>query len=206
LFNNTVYFSFILENPWSQMPDSEEPNFPAPVGSAAALAEREREQGSGKIVGAAGMRAQKIVFNSAELDGGDALRKDEWIASLSSGYARLHADPAADMPFNGELQIALLDDISVGTIRGTVKTISRTAPDIAAENTDNVVLLWNAGTSPTRIEQGGRSAELAAGSSVLIEQCEPPGSRWRRQRAICWRCRRRGGASARVSRVLKTAL
>ena len=45
------------------MPDSEESNFSTPV------------------------MAQKIVFNSAELDGGDVLRKDEWIASLSSGYA-----------------------------------------------------------------------------------------------------------------------
>jgi AraC-like DNA-binding protein len=131
------------------MPDSEESNFSTPV------------------------MAQKIVFNSAELDGGDVLRKDEWIASLSSGYARLHADPATDMPFKGKLKIALLDEISIGTIHGTVQTISRTAPDIVAENTDNVVLLWNAGACPTRIEQGGRSAELAEGSSVLIEQCEP---------------------------------
>jgi AraC-like DNA-binding protein len=155
------------------MPDSEEPDFSTPHCATKAVPGHDREDGLCDIVGARGVMAQKIVFNSAELDGGEVLRKDEWIASLSSGYARLHADPAADMPFNGELQIALLDEISVGTIHGTVKTISRTAPDIAAENTDNVVLLWNAGASPTRIEQGGRSAELAEGSSVLIEQCEP---------------------------------
>ena len=141
--------------------------------SAKAVREHARGKGSGEIVVAQGVTGQKIVFNSAELDGGEILRKDEWIASLSSGYARLHADPAADLPFNGELQIALLDEISVGTIHGTVTTISRTAPDIAAEYTDNVVLLWNADASPIRIEQGGRSAELAEGSSVLIEQCEP---------------------------------
>ena len=155
------------------MPDSEEPNFSAPAGSAEALPRRDREQGSGEIADAAGVTMQKIVFNSAELEGDDVSRKDEWVALLSSGYARLHADPAADMPFNGELQIAVLDEIAVGTIRGTVKTFSRTAPDIAAENTDNVVLFWNAGACPIRIEQGGRSAELAQGSSVLIEQCEP---------------------------------
>jgi AraC-like DNA-binding protein len=158
------------------MPDSEERTFPTPdfsTESTEALPRRDREEGSGEITGAAGLTTQKIVFNSAERDGDDALRKDEWISSLSSGYARLHADPAAGTPFNGELQIALLDEISVGTIHGTVRTISRTAPDIAAENTDNVVMLWNAGACPTRIEQGGRSAELAEGSSVLIEQCEP---------------------------------
>jgi AraC-like DNA-binding protein len=119
------------------------------------------------------LTVQKIVFNSAELEGDDVLRKDEWIASLSSGYARLHADPVTDVPFNGELQIAVLDGISIGTIHGTVHAISRTASDIGAEDTDNVVLLWNSGACPTRIEQGGRSVELAEGSSVLIEQCEP---------------------------------
>ena len=155
------------------MPDSEEPNFPAPDYSTEALPRRDREEGSGEIAGAAGVTTQKIVFNSAELEGDDVSRKDEWVALLSSGYARLHADPAADMPFHGELQIALLDEIAVGTISGTVKTFSRTAPDIAAENTDNVVLFWNAGACPIRIEQGGRSVELAEGSSVLIEQCEP---------------------------------
>jgi AraC-like DNA-binding protein len=159
------------------MPDSEERTFPTPdfsTESTEALPRRDREEeGSREIAGAAGVTTQKIVFNSAELEGDDVSRKDEWVALLSSGYARMHADPAADMPFNGELQIAVLDEIAVGTIRGTVKTFSRTAPDIAAENTDNVLLFWNAGACPIRIEQGSRSEELAQGSSVLIEQCEP---------------------------------
>jgi AraC-like DNA-binding protein len=155
------------------MPDREAPEVAAPDFSTEALPGPDRERGPGEIAGAARLGAQKIVFNSAELDGDNASRKDEWLASLSSGYARLHADPAVDIPFNGELKIALLDEISVGTIHGTVTTISRTAADIAAGNTDNVVLLWNAGACPTRVEQGGVSVDLPEGSSVLIEQCEP---------------------------------
>jgi AraC-like DNA-binding protein len=155
------------------MPDREVPESPTPDFSTETLSGHDRATGPGEIAGAARLSAQKIVFNSAELDGDDASRKDEWLASLSSGYARLQADPAADIPFNGELKIALLDEISVGTIHGTVTTISRTSADIAAENTDNVVLLWNAGAGPTRVEQGGGSVDLPEGASVLIEQCEP---------------------------------
>jgi AraC-like DNA-binding protein len=116
---------------------------------------------------------QRIVFDAAGLTGGDAARKDEWIASLSSGYARLNAEPVPGRPFRGELRIVLMDDVSVGTVHGTVKTIARTAADIAVHNTDNLVLLCNAGVAPIRIEQQGRSADLATGSAVMIEQCRP---------------------------------
>jgi len=116
---------------------------------------------------------QRIVYSSGDLAGDEALRKDQWIASLSSGYAHLHADPAAEMSFDGELRIARTSEVSVGSIRGTVKSISRTANDIASENTDNVVLLCNADSSSMCVEQSGRSVELAAGAFVLIEQREP---------------------------------
>ena len=116
---------------------------------------------------------QRIVFDAAGLSAGDAARKDEWIASLSSGYARLNADPVAGRPFHGELRMVLADDASVGTVQGTVKTIARTAADIAVHNTDNLVLLCNAAVAPIRIEQRGRSADLATGAAVMIVQCQP---------------------------------
>ena len=116
---------------------------------------------------------QRIVYSSSDLIGDEALRKDQWISSLSSGYAHLRADPAADTPFTGELRIARTGDVSVGTIRGTVKSISRTTDDIAAQNTNNVVFLSNSSCSPLYIEQSGRSVELAPLASVLIEQSEP---------------------------------
>jgi len=120
-----------------------------------------------------GESVQRIVFDAAGLAGDDVARKDEWIASLSSGYARLNADPVADRPFRGELRIVLADDVSVGTVQGTVKTIARTAADIAVHNTDNLVLLCNAGAAPIRVAQNGRSADLATGAAVMIAQCEP---------------------------------
>lgn len=116
---------------------------------------------------------QKIIFDAGKLAGDNAARKDQWIASLSASYARLNADPVTDRPFRGELRTALVDDVSVGTVRGTVKTIARTATDIAIHNTDNLVVLCNAGTAPIRVEQKGQNADLAAGAAVMIEQCEP---------------------------------
>ena len=116
---------------------------------------------------------QRIKFDAAELAGDDAARKDQWTATLSASYVRLNADPVADRPFRGELRTALTGDVSVGTVRGTVKTIARTAADIAVHNTDNLVLLCNAGTDPIRIDQKGQSADLVTGAAVMIEQCEP---------------------------------
>jgi hypothetical protein len=77
-----------------------------------------------------------------------------------------------DRPFRGELRTALAGDVSVGTVQGTVKTIARTAADIAVHNTDNLVLLCNAGTAPIRMEQKGQSADLATGAAEFFEQCE----------------------------------
>jgi AraC-like DNA-binding protein len=116
---------------------------------------------------------EKIVYRSDDLIGDEALRKEQWISSLSSGYVHLQADPVAETLFEGELRIALTSEVSVGTIRGTVKSISRTADDIAAQNTNNVVLLSNAGESTVCVDQSGRSVELQPGGAVLIEQCEP---------------------------------
>lgn len=116
---------------------------------------------------------QRIVYSSNELIGDEALRTEQWISSLSSGYAHLHADPAHGRSFQGELRIARTCDVAVGTIHGTVKSISRTVDDIATQNTNNVVLLMNAGHSLLRIEQSGKSVELAQGASVLIEQSAP---------------------------------
>lgn len=116
---------------------------------------------------------ERISYSSSDLDGGEALRREQWISSLSSGYARLHADPAKETPFKGELSIAKAGDVSIGSIRGTVKSISRSSENIAAQNTNNLVLLLNAGHSTLRVDQSRRSVELASGASVLIEQCEP---------------------------------
>ncbi|QOG22708.1 MULTISPECIES: AraC family transcriptional regulator [Bradyrhizobium] len=116
---------------------------------------------------------QRIIFDSSALAGEERSRKDLWISTLSSGYVRLNADPAANRPFQGQLKIAVIDKTSVGTIYGTVKTIARSAREVAAENTDNVVLLCNSGTRRICIEQKGVAIDLDAGDPVLIEQCAP---------------------------------
>lgn len=116
---------------------------------------------------------QRIIFDSSALAGEERSRKDLWISTLSSGYVRLNADPVADRPFQGQLKIAVVDEMAVGTIYGTVKTIARTAREVAAENTDNVVLLCNSGTRRICVEQKGVAVDLDAGDSVLIEQCAP---------------------------------
>jgi AraC-like DNA-binding protein len=116
---------------------------------------------------------QRIVYSSDALIGDETLRKEQWISSLSSGYANLHADPAVGRSFQGELRIARTCDVAVGTIHGTVKSISRTINDIASHNTNNVVLLLNAGLSRLGVDQSGKSVELAPGASVLIEQSAP---------------------------------
>ncbi|TIP33979.1 MAG: hypothetical protein E5X77_40740, partial [Mesorhizobium sp.] len=74
----------------------------------------------------------RIIYNSSDLIGGEQIQKEQWISTLSSGYARLHADPAIGRSFEGELRIVRTCDVSVGTIHGTVKSISRTTEDIAA--------------------------------------------------------------------------
>jgi AraC-like DNA-binding protein len=116
---------------------------------------------------------QRIVFDSTELPGDERLRRERWVDSLSSGYARLRADAVAETPFEGTLKIILLGNTSVGSIFGTVRSISRNAEDIAAENTDNVVLLFNSSHDKIRIEQKGKGVDCVAGGAVLIEQCEP---------------------------------
>jgi AraC-like DNA-binding protein len=116
---------------------------------------------------------QRINYSSTDLDGGEELRKEKWISSLSSGYANLHADPVKDIAFKGELSIAKAGNVSIGSICGTVKAISRSSENIAAQHTNNLVLLLNAGQSKLCIDQSRRSVELDPGASVLIEQCEP---------------------------------
>jgi AraC-like DNA-binding protein len=116
---------------------------------------------------------QTILFDSNELTGDPRLRKERWVDSLSSGYVRLHADAKPDMRFDGRLKIMLLGQAAIGRISGTVRTIARTAAEIAAENTDNAVLLLNSGEGEILIEQRGKSNACAAGAAVLIEQCEP---------------------------------
>jgi AraC-like DNA-binding protein len=116
---------------------------------------------------------QRIIFNAAELAGDKTRRKDQWIERLSSGYVRLDADPAGDAPFRGELRIAALERTAVGTIHGTVNKIQRSAREIALEDTDNLVLLCNAGKGPMRVAQKGAAVDLDEGASVLIEQSLP---------------------------------
>ncbi|WP_244604382.1 MULTISPECIES: helix-turn-helix transcriptional regulator [Mesorhizobium] len=115
----------------------------------------------------------RIIYNSSDLIGGEQIQKEQWISSLTSGYASLRADPAIDRSFEGELRIVRACDVSVGTIHGTVKSISRTTEDIAAQSTNNVVLLLNAGHSPLSVDQSGRSVDLSPGASVLVEQSAP---------------------------------
>jgi AraC-like DNA-binding protein len=116
---------------------------------------------------------QKILFKASARDAGSKTQKELWIDSLSSGYARLNADPADDVLFDGDLQIAVFNDASFGTIQGTVKSIARTAREITASDADNVVLLCNSGDKPIRILQGERTVTLDSGCATLIEQCEP---------------------------------
>jgi AraC-like DNA-binding protein len=125
------------------------------------------------VLDAYGGCVQRIVYSSNDLIGDETLRKEQWISSLSSGYAHLRADPSIGRSFEGELRIARTNDVAVGTIHGTVKSISRTTSDIAAHNTNNVVLLLNAGQYPLGVDQSGKSVELAPGASVLIEQSAP---------------------------------
>jgi AraC-like DNA-binding protein len=115
----------------------------------------------------------KILFDSASLPGDGRLRKEQWVDSLSSGYARLRAGAVQGVDFDGKLKIVLLANASIGTISGTVHTIARTQADIATENTDNVVLLFNSGADVTRIEQKGKAIDCARGGAVMIEQCRP---------------------------------
>lgn len=103
---------------------------------------------------------QRINYSSADLDGGEALRREEWISSLSSGYAHLHADPVRDIAFKGELSIAKAGNVSIGSNRGTVNSIPRSSENIAAQNTNNLVLLLNAGQSALCVDQSRRSVEL----------------------------------------------
>ena len=116
---------------------------------------------------------KKTVFDSAELPGNQRQRMERWVESLSSGYVRLGADPAPDMRFRGQLKIVQMENASIGTIDGTVRNISRTAADVAFENTNNVVLLFNGGSHVLAIEQKGRTMDCVSGGAILIEQCEP---------------------------------
>jgi len=119
------------------------------------------------------MNVQTILFNSDDLPGEARLRKDRWIESLSSGYVRLRADAKPDAEFTGSLEIVRQGRAAIGRISGTVQTIARTPAEIAADNTDNAVLLLNTGAVAMQVEQRGKSVDCAAGSAVLIEQCEP---------------------------------
>jgi AraC-like DNA-binding protein len=116
---------------------------------------------------------KKLIFDSAEQPGDRRQRMEQWLEALSSGYVRLSANPTSDMHFHGRLKIVQLENASIGTIGGTVQSISRTVADVAIENTNNVVLLFNHGLHVIGIEQKGRSADCAPGGAILIEQCEP---------------------------------
>ncbi|MCK9915800.1 AraC family transcriptional regulator [Microbacteriaceae bacterium K1510] len=119
------------------------------------------------------MNIQTILFSSDDLPGETRLRKDRWIETLSSGYVRLRADAKPDTEFAGSLKIIRQGRAAIGRISGTVQTIARTQAEIAADNTDNAVLLLNSGTAAMEVEQNGKSIDCAAGSAILIEQCEP---------------------------------
>jgi AraC-like DNA-binding protein len=116
---------------------------------------------------------QRIAFDSTDLPGDARSRKERWVESLSSGYVRLHVDAKPDVPFKGQLKIMLLGQAAIGRISGTVQKIVRGATEIAAENTDNVVLLLNSGAENMLVGQKGKTINCAAGAAVLIEQCEP---------------------------------
>ncbi|QPF92416.1 AraC family transcriptional regulator [Bradyrhizobium commune] len=115
---------------------------------------------------------QTIRFDSNDLPGHEALRREQWVDLLSSGYVRLRADARSDLPFDGQLRIMQLGHTAVGRISGTVETIARTRTEIAAENTDNVVLLMNRSRECMLVEQKGVRVTCTTNSAVLIEQCE----------------------------------
>src|ERR1700682_3259851 len=114
---------------------------------------------------------KKTIFNSAELPGDRRQRMEQWVESLSSGYVRLGADPTPETHFQGQLKIVQLENAVIGTIDGTVRNISRSIADVAFENTNNVVLLFNHGSHSIGIEQKNRSMDCGSGEAVLIEQC-----------------------------------
>lgn len=116
---------------------------------------------------------QTFFFDAADLPGDERLRKERWVDSLSSGYVRLRADAKPDVPFSGQLKIIQLEHTAIGCITGTVQTIARTKTEIAAENTDNVVLLLNTSNDEMLVEQKDKSIVCTRGEAVLIEQCEP---------------------------------
>ncbi|CAA2139004.1 AraC family transcriptional regulator [Hyphomicrobium sp. ghe19] len=116
---------------------------------------------------------QILVFDAADLPGDECLRKERWIDSLASSYVRLRADAKPNVPFRGQLEIMQLEATAVGRIRGTVQTIARTEADVAAENTDNAVLLLNTGKEQMLVEQKNKSIVCTPGEAVLIEQCAP---------------------------------
>jgi AraC-like DNA-binding protein len=115
---------------------------------------------------------QTIRFDSNDLPGNEALRREQWVDLLSSGYVRLRADAKPDRVFDGQLRIMQLEHAAIGRISGTVETIARTSTEIAAENTDNVVLLLNRSRESMLVEQKGIRIECATNAAVLIEQCE----------------------------------
>jgi AraC-like DNA-binding protein len=116
---------------------------------------------------------QTLLFDAADLPGDERLRKERWVDSLSSGYVRLRADAKPDIPFSGRLKIMQLEDTAIGCITGSVQTIARTKTEIAAENTDNAVLLLNTSNNKMLVEQKDKSIICTPGTAVLIEQCEP---------------------------------
>ena len=116
---------------------------------------------------------QTLLFDAADLPGDERLRKERWVDSLSSGYVRLRADAKPDVPFSGRLKIMQLEDTAIGCITGSVQTIARTKTEIAAENTDNAVLLLNTSDDKMLVEQKDKSILCTPGAAVLIEQCEP---------------------------------
>jgi AraC-like DNA-binding protein len=128
---------------------------------------------------------ERIIFDSAKLAGDAHLRAEQWIETLASGYVRLSADPAPGDHFKGRLRIAKLAGCAIGTLGATVQSITRTRADVAIENTDNVVLLFNQGSHVIGIEQEDKSTECIPGAAVLIEQCEPSTIRVGASSACC---------------------
>jgi len=122
-----------------------------------------------------------ILFDSAELPGDARLRKERWVDSLSSAYVRLRADVRPDLPFDGRLKVMQIGAATIGTISGTVLAITRTPTEIAAQNTDNAVLLINSGADQMLVEQKSGAVNCERGEAVLIEQCEPSSIKMRAQ-------------------------
>lgn len=113
---------------------------------------------------------QKIVFDSAQLEGDDASRREAWIDTLASTVARLTVDPLQDAPFDGALEILPLHGGAICTVGATIRNILHASADVAIDGHDTVVMMVSTNRETLRLSQQDRDIDLAYGEAVLFDQ------------------------------------